>query len=64
MQPENYAELRRAAKMIADARAILEGIHESMEPSDSRSVDIITAAADATYLEDYLDHLVDVIRED
>jgi len=64
MQPENYAELRRAAKMIADARAILEGIHESMEPTDVLSDDIIAAAADATCLEDYLDHLVDVILED
>ena len=64
MQIEDYNQLRKAAKMIADARAILDGIHESMDIADSRSVDIITAASNANYLEDYLDHLVDAIRED
>jgi len=34
MQPEDYTELRRAAIMMAATRSILEGIYDSMDPTD------------------------------
>lgn len=59
MQIEDYNQLRKAAQLALELRCILEGIHESMDPSELFATEIEMQAVAASCLEDCLDDLLD-----
>ena len=59
MQIEDYNQLRKAAQLALELRCVLEGIHESMDPSELFANDIEMQTVAANVLEDCLDDLLD-----
>ena len=63
MNPEDYERLKKAAALMLDVFCILEGIYESMDPTDPLHDSFSILASDAGYLEDNLDHLAQTTHE-